>query len=279
MNQLPGGSGGQNFNRNTIAASHRLEAAPEIERGGTLLSPNKEIESGTLRCAVVRHVEIEDLGYLGEGLQRGGVEVDYIDAWDLPTEPVPDAAGLVVLGGPMAVYEIDRHPYLAREIELIRRYIHQDRPVLGVCLGAQLLAAAGGARVYPGAEGKEIGWFPVELTAGGREDPLWAGFPTSFTTFHWHGDTFDLPAGAELLARSDRYPQSFRIGRHAYGVQFHPEIVPTALESWIRAYRLELARERLDAEDVLAVPDLQAHRALATRFGKNVATWMHRAQG
>ncbi len=254
-----------------------MEAAAATWLGGRLVKPSREIDAHAPSCAVIRHVEIEDLGYLGEGLQRGGVRFEYIDACDLSHEAIPDAAGLVVLGGPMGAYETDRYPYLEREIELIRRYLRLGRPLLGVCLGAQLLAAAGGARVYPGSEGKEIGWFPIELTASGREDPIWAGFPRRFTTFHWHGDTFDLPPGAELLAYSNRYPQSFRIGRCAYGVQFHPEVVPAALDSWIRAYRLELAREKLDAQDVLDAPDPQAHRDLAFRFGQNVATCLHRA--
>ncbi|NIN72284.1 MAG: glutamine amidotransferase [Gemmatimonadetes bacterium] len=225
-------------------------------------------------CTVIRHVEIEDLGYLGEALEHAGISPDYVDAESLPDERrVVGIGSLIVLGGPMGAYEIDRHPYLSSVIDLIRAFLAAERPVLGICLGAQLLAAAAGARVYPGAHGKEIGWAPVQLTEAGANDPLWAGFPETFETFHWHGDTFDLPADAELLARTERYVQAFRLGSTAYGVQFHPEVVPAQLESWIRAYHLELERERLASEDILGVPDAEIHRALAFKFGENIARW------
>jgi GMP synthase (glutamine-hydrolysing) len=224
---------------------------------------------------VIRHVEIEDLGYLGVALERDGIRFDYVDAESLPNERPADRVGsLIVLGGPMGAYEVDRHPHLRTVIDLIRDFLAAGRPVLGICLGGQLLAAAAGARVYPGEHGKEIGWAPVQLTGAGVNDPLWAGFPESFHTFHWHGDTFDLPADAELLARTERYVQAFRLGPVAYGVQFHPEVVPAQLESWIRAYHLELERERLASEDILDVPDAETHRQLAFRFGENIARWM-----
>ena len=179
-----------------------------------------------------------------------------------------------MLGGPVSAYETEKHPYLAHEVELIRRYLDRELPVLGVCLGSQLLAAACGGRVYPGELGKEIGWADVELTRSGISDRLWTGFPARFMTFHWHGDTFDLPEGAEVLARTERYVQAFRMGSNAYGVQFHPEVVPKELASWIRAYRLELEREQLTSEDVLNVPSEHDHRKLAFKFGENIAGWI-----
>jgi len=240
-----------------------------------LTGKSEDSAAGVRSCTVIRHVEIEDLGYLGEALERGGISFRYIDAEALTREgPQLRADALIVLGGPMGAYDLEKHPCLAGEIELIRQRLQARRPVLGICLGAQLLAAAAGARVYRGASGVEIGWAGVELTQAGLLDPLWAGFPRRFTSFHWHGDTFDLPNGAELLARSDRYVQAFRLGRHAYGVQFHPEVVPPQLKDWIRAYRLELERERLAAHDVLAVPDERQHRELAFRFGDNIARWI-----
>jgi len=239
--------------------------------------------AANIPCSVVRHVEIEDLGYLGEALAAGGVDFEYVDAETLAQEN-PDIAGaLILLGGPMSAYDVEGHPYLAREIELVGRRLEKGWPVLGICLGAQIVAAAAGATVHGGERGKEIGWADVELTDAGVADPLWAGFPRRFATFHWHGDTFVVPPGAEVLARTDRYVQAFRIGHYAYGVQFHPEVVPKALESWIRAYRLELERERLRSEHVLCVPDEQAHRSLAFKFGENIARWLratcHRASG
>lgn len=230
-----------------------------------------EARQGSI-CTVIRHVQIEDLGYLGASLEDHGIRFRYLDAQALrePGHELPSGP-LIVLGGPMGAYELDKHPFLASEIEVIRRQLERGEPLLGVCLGAQLLAAAGGGRVYPGARGKEIGWAPVELTEAGTADRLWQGFPRRFDTFHWHGDTFDLPAGAEVLARTARYPQAFRLAPRAYGVQFHPEVVPQQLVPWIRAYRLELERERLKSRDVLDVPDEGAHRAHAVRFGRNLA--------
>lgn len=226
-------------------------------------------------CDVIRHVEIEDLGYLGETLAEGSVRVRYLDAEALPDDAERSDAALIVLGGPMGVYEADRYPYLTREIELIREALRRDRPTLGICLGAQLLAAAAGGDVRPGSKGKEIGWAEVRLTDVGVADSIWEGFPLSFPTFHWHGDTFELPAGIQLLASSRHYPQAFRVGRSAYGVQFHPEVVPDRLDAWIRAYHLELERERLSPDSILAVPDAERHRELARRFARNVVRWLH----
>lgn len=177
----------------------------------------------------------------------------------------------------MGAYETERYPFLKAEIALIRRQLAEERPVLGICLGAQLMAAAAGARVYPGERGKEIGWADVELAAAGCDDPLWEGFPKRFTTFHWHGDSFDIPDGAILLGSSERYPQAFRLGANGYAVQFHPEVVPIELEAWIRAYHLELEREKLTSEEVLAVPNSDVHRQLAYRFAENISRWLREA--
>ncbi|HSG81492.1 MAG TPA: gamma-glutamyl-gamma-aminobutyrate hydrolase family protein [Gemmatimonadota bacterium] len=238
------------------------------------LSKDRLAGRSSIVCTVIRHVEIEDLGFLGEGLRRGGIAFRYVDASSLAPETLDLEGPLIVLGGPMGAYEVDRHPFLTFEIELIRRHMDAGRPVLGICLGAQLIAAAAGARVYPGERGKEIGWADVQLTDAGSADRIWTGFPRCFKTFHWHGDSFDIPDGAELLGSSDKYPQAFRLGPSAYAVQFHAEVVPARLEAWIRAYHLELQRERLSSQQVLAVPNPQEHRNLAARLGENVAAWL-----
>jgi GMP synthase (glutamine-hydrolysing) len=232
-------------------------------------------EREKLICTVIRHVEIEDLGYLGLGLQQNGIAFEYIDAQTPNLEQLPLDRPLIVLGGPMSAYEADAYPFLQTEIDFIQRYLDAARPVLGICLGAQLIAAAASAAVYPGAHGKEIGWADVQLTDAGSADPIWAGFPNRFATFHWHSDSFDLPDGAVLLGTSDRYPQAFRLGANVYAVQFHPEVVPPELESWIQAYHLELERERLTSEHVLAVPDAEEHRRMAFLFGENIARWLN----
>ena len=172
----------------------------------------------------IQHVAIETTGLIGDLLAEAAAEVETVRVF--AGDPVPGAPGardaLVVMGGPMGVYEGDRHPHLAQEIALIRRAIEEGVPVLGVCLGSQLLAAALGARVRPAA--KELGWLPVTLTPEGRSDPLWADAPDSFTAFHWHGDAFDLPAGAMPLASSALTAcQAFRQGPHV-GLLFHMEM-------------------------------------------------------
>lgn len=160
-------------------------------------------------------------------------------------ESVPSLEGfdaLIMLGGPMGVYEMDKYPHLAEGSRLLREAIDKKMRVLGVCLGAQLMAHALGARVYKGAKGPEIGWLDIELTAEGVKDPLMrklalhpsAGdFWRRFKVFQWHGDTFDIPAGAVRLASSPLYEnQSFRYGDRAYALQFHIEITREMLSGW-----------------------------------------------
>ena len=149
-------------------------------------------------------------------------------------DPLPDwreFPAIVVMGGPMGAYQEADHPWLVDEKRLLREAVEGDVPVWGVCLGAQLLASALGARVYPGAE-PEVGLLPVELTAAAAEDPVFGDAPRSFPTLQWHGDTFDLPDGATLLASSPAYPhQAFRVGR-SYALQFHIEVPLELAREW-----------------------------------------------
>lgn len=176
------------------------------------------------RWIVLQHVEWEGPGIIAREAMYQGYDVD-IRRLDRE-EQLPDADhvdGLVVMGGSFGAYEEDRYPFLTKECSLIGAVARRGSPVLGVCLGAQLLAKALGAKVFPG-HGAEIGFGSIELTATGREDALFAGFGDALPVFHWHGDTFTLPEGAELLASSQTYVhQAFRFGSHAYGFQFHIE--------------------------------------------------------
>jgi len=185
-------------------------------------------------------------------------------------EPVPDECdALVVLGGGMGAYEQDRLPHLRDEIRLLGRCIEQERPVLGICLGSQLLAAALGGQVAP-APAKEIGFYRVRLTPQAREDRLFGSAPGNFVAFHWHGDAFTLPRGAVPLASSTLTPlQAFRFGASAWGIQFHLEVDEEVLSAMmsgegelrdagvdvdhLRAQATrELPRLRAVAEDVFA---------------------------
>ena len=140
--------------------------------------------------------------------------------------------GLIVMGGPMGAYEEEAHRWLRSEKALIREAAQAGHPVWGVCLGAQLLAAALGARVYPGEAGAEVGMLPVELTDEALADPVFAGAPSSFPTLQWHGDTFELPDGATLLASSPAYPNQAFSYRNAYALQFHLEVTPELAREW-----------------------------------------------
>jgi GMP synthase-like glutamine amidotransferase len=179
-----------------------------------------------------RHVPFEGLGHIQPVLESRGVSVHCVDLYR-EGQPVPDpaaAAGLIFMGGPMSVN--DGLPYLEREIAILRQALERGQPVLGVCLGAQLLARAAGARVYANPR-KEIGWYQVYRTPAGTADPLIGELDASQTVFHWHGETFDLPPAAEWLAWSEACRhQAFRLGSSAYGLQFHLEVTPAMIADW-----------------------------------------------
>ncbi|OLD64940.1 MAG: hypothetical protein AUI47_03670 [Acidobacteria bacterium 13_1_40CM_2_68_5] len=167
----------------------------------------------------MQHVEREGLGLLAEVLEKHGLVARTVRTWR--GEPVPRAVapapGVIILGGPMSTYEADRHSHLADEIALAADALRRDVPILGVCLGSQILAAAAGGRVYPGPA-QEIGWFPIALTDAGRRDPVLGVFSPEAVVFHWHGDTFDLPGGATLRLRravpsGDHRRHGGRVGR------------------------------------------------------------------
>ncbi len=179
-----------------------------------------------------RHVPFEGVGRIGPLLAERGMAVEYADLYR-PDAPLPDisqAAALIFLGGPMSAN--DPYPYLQHEIGFIRAAVDRSQPVLGICLGAQLLARALGAPVYP-SPAKEIGWFDIHPTAEAAGDPLFSVLEPTETVFHWHGETFDLPPGASRLAYSAACPnQAFRAGRTVYGLQFHLEITPEMIADW-----------------------------------------------
>jgi GMP synthase-like glutamine amidotransferase len=194
------------------------------------------------RIAVLQHVWCENAGAFGEALTKLGHQLDLIKLWDGDPLPAADAYDAwLIMGGPMSVDDKDDHPYLPAECELLAGLIAEDRPMMGVCLGSQLLAKAAGGRVFA-KRPKEIGLFDIELTASAAADPLFALMSNPQEVFQWHGDTFDLPSGAVQLARSPRYEQqAFRIGRRVYGLQFHLEFTPRIVRDVVNASQNELA--------------------------------------
>jgi GMP synthase (glutamine-hydrolysing) len=183
----------------------------------------------------LRHVPHEGLGLLADLFRERGQTCDVLDMprHNLAAFDPGRLAGLIVLGGPMNVDEVDRYPFLADEVHWIGQAVAAGVPVLGICLGAQLLAKASGARVYRNAV-KEIGWYSIDWTSEAGSDTILAGCGTSSYVFQWHGDTFDLPPGATLLATSPQCRnQAFRVGDLAYGLQFHIEVTAEIVAEWL----------------------------------------------
>jgi GMP synthase (glutamine-hydrolysing) len=194
----------------------------------------------------IRHLAFEDLGSLEDVLRQRGIDVRYIEAG------VDDLAGIaptrfdlvVVLGGPIGVYATEQYPFLQQEIDWLQTRLSQDLPTLGICLGAQLMARALGANVFPGSNGKEIGWsaLTVDLNTATEYPYLAPLLQDDVAVLHWHGDTYDLPSGARHLASSKQYPQqAFAWKKHGLALQFHLEVKAAMIERWLIGHACELS--------------------------------------
>jgi len=202
---------------------------------------------------VVQHIAFEHLGNLELVLRKHGYAINTFMAGIDEIGPIrkDDPDLLVVLGGPIGVYETNAYPYLETELQLIRDRIARNRPVLGICLGCQLIARALGADVYPGGT-KEIGWAPLEIH-GDVEGNVLAPMQDAAEVLHWHGDTFDLPTGATRLASSPVYPnQAFSYRDNVLALQFHLEVEPEDMESWYLGHAHEIA-----SVEGLTIPELR----------------------
>ncbi len=228
------------------------------------------------RVIAIRHLAFEDMGSFADVLHERGIALEYVDAaCDDLSAIAPDSDDpLVVLGGPVSANDTEDYPFLEQEINLLRQRLALDKPTLGICLGAQLMARALGARVYPGVE-KEIGWSPLTLSAAGERSPLRVLQASNAPVLHWHGETFDLPAGAVLLASTQRYAhQAFSYGKHALALQFHIEATEQGLEHWYVGHTAEIAQT-----PGLSVPGLRQqarqHAASTAILGKQIfADWL-----
>lgn len=197
-----------------------------------------------MRVLVLQHIACEPPGVYEDVLRELGAAIDRIEIDE--GEALPDwheCDAIVAMGGPMGAYDDAELPWLLDEKRLIAEAVRAGTPFWGVCLGAQLLAASLGARVYPGPA-PEVGLLAVELTGEARTDSVFAGLPPTLLTLQWHSDTFDLPHGAVRLAGSQEYPnQAFRAGAAAYGLQFHLEVSPELASEWARVPAYEAALE------------------------------------
>ncbi|MFQ5646143.1 MAG: type 1 glutamine amidotransferase, partial [bacterium] len=220
---------------------------------------------------IIKQVPHEGPGIFGELLQENGLDYRTLEMYQSShiDWPSPDQVdGLLVMGGPMGVYETDRYPFLLEEERLIGQLIRRDKPVLGICLGAQLIAKAAGAKVYSGV-GKEIGWYPVKLTPEGKKDALFSRLPEETTVFQWHGDTFSLPDGGGQLASSALFEnQAFRLENRVYALQFHLEVTEEIIKEWLEINRTEVLEAGIDPETVMA--DTRKHVKELNRLGKNL---------
>lgn len=223
----------------------------------------------------IQHLAFEDLGALEDVFYQLGFRVRYFEAGiDDLTKAMQHKGLTIILGGPIGVYETDDYPFLQQEIDLLKVRLEENLPTLGICLGAQLIAHALGAKVYAGHE-KEIGWSKISLSSA-ENNPLTP--LTDTTVLHWHGDTFDLPEQAELLASSEIYPnQAFSVGKNILALQFHIEVAADSLEKWLIGHTCELRKAninipvlRADNEAYAATLETQAQAVLQS-YLKQVA--------
>jgi GMP synthase (glutamine-hydrolysing) len=232
----------------------------------------------TKSCLAVRHVAFEDLGLLGPLVSARGYDIRYHDAgverFDAGTLLSADL--VVVLGGPVGVYECDSYPFVTDEIAAVAARLHANKPILGICLGAQMMAAALGARVAPGPV-KEIGYAPLTLTAAGRSSVL-APLGAS-PVLHWHGDNCHLPGGCECLAWTEHCPvQAFSRTPAQLALQFHLESNPTRLEAWLVGHTVELGKAGIDPRK-LRDEARKVGSALREVGSKVLSAWLDAAAG
>ena len=184
--------------------------------------------------AILKHVSIEGPGLFGGFLKQAGfrTKVFELSAGDkLPL--LDECEAILIMGGPMNVYNTSKYPFLLKEEEFLKKALNKNIPVLGICLGAQILARICGAKIYRSPE-KEIGWYKVALTEEGKQDKLFSGIRSEFSVFQWHEDTFDIPKNGVHLVKGDNVSnQAFRVGKSAWGLQFHPEMITQLIKVWV----------------------------------------------
>ena len=206
---------------------------------------------------ILKNIASEGPGTIEDFLRNNNISYSIVEMSreDLPSADNYDT--LIIMGGPMSVNEADIYPYITKEEELVKDFIKKGKKILGICLGAQIMAKALGAKVYVGPE-KEIGWYDIELQENGIRDPFITKLAThpragdfwrKFKVFHWHGETFDIPEGTVRVAKSVLYPnQAFRLGNRAYAFQFHIEVTKEMIYDWLSNEPVDMDRIRKETE-------------------------------
>ncbi|ARV60559.1 amidotransferase [Nostocales cyanobacterium HT-58-2] len=211
-----------------------------------------------MRIHYLQHVRFEGLGSIEQWAIEQGKIISATKFYNGDTLPsVDDIDWVIVMGGPMNIYEDDKYPWLTSEKKFIAEAIQKNKVVIGICLGSQLIADVLGSKVYKGQE-KEIGWYPIQLTTEAKKSPVFEPLPESFTVFHWHGDTFDLPPGAIRLAYSEVCSnQAFIYGEKVLGLQFHLESTKDSVYQMIEncASEIVVGKYIQKPEEMLAQDD------------------------
>lgn len=224
------------------------------------------------RLLIVRHMEEDPEGYLGEILQEKGLAFDIVHAEKELWPSLDRYRAIIALGGAQHVYEEEKNPTFGPEKAVLREVVKRDIPYLGICLGGQLLASALGAEVKRHSM-VEFGFFDIPLTQEGAADPLYAGFGGYHTAFHWHEDVFALPKGSVLLANNTNAPnQAFRYGKRAYGVQYHIELTEEMLHQWLHHpdwKEEDPSREEVEAVEQQSRQAFERYRAHARLLLEN----------
>lgn len=223
----------------------------------------------SMSVLICKNIESEGAGTIEDFLKIE--RIPYMIVELSKGEDIPPASGfdtLLLMGGPMSVNEDDIYPYIKKEEEIVREFIAGDKSILGICLGAQIMAKALGSKVYKG-EQKEIGWHDIELSDGGISDALMRRLAIhpyvgdlwrKFKVFHWHGETFDIPEGAVALARSELFPnQAFRYGSRAYAFQFHIEVTKEMIYDWLKDEDINLDKLKTETENLFDVYKRRAY--------------------
>jgi len=219
-----------------------------------------------MKALILRHVQIEHAGVFNDILSSKHIEVKYIDqAKGIKEDEEFDM--LFVLGGYMGVYEENQYPFLSREFKIIEYFLKAQKPIIGICLGAQMLAHVLGERVYKGQNGKEIGWYKIKKE---NEHRFFKGFPESFYVFQWHQDTFDLPKNALRIYSSDKYQNQAFVYENAIGLQFHIELTKDMIIEWIKAYQEDLKQESIEEKSLIKDDYIETTNNLSYKLIENI---------